>query len=51
MPILYHRLFVLTAIVIGFAMTAFCVILAIRARADLGHDHVHARFSKIKAKE
>lgn len=43
--------FVLTAIVIGFAMTAFCVILAIRARADLGHDHVHARFSKIKAKE
>ena len=25
---------VLTAIVIGFAMTAFCVILAIRARAD-----------------
>jgi multicomponent K+:H+ antiporter subunit C len=32
--------FVLTAIVIGFAMTAFVVILAIRARADLGNDHV-----------
>jgi len=31
---------VLTAIVIGFAMTAFVVILAIRARADLGNDHV-----------
>ncbi|CCQ12521.1 Na(+) H(+) antiporter subunit C [Pseudoalteromonas luteoviolacea B = ATCC 29581] len=32
---------VLTAIVIGFAMTAFVVILAIRARADLGNDHVN----------
>ncbi|MEO9656173.1 Na+/H+ antiporter subunit C [Marinomonas dokdonensis] len=31
---------VLTAIVIGFAMTAFAVILAMRARADLGSDHV-----------
>lgn len=31
---------VLTAIVIGFAMTAFSVILAMRARADLGNDHV-----------
>ncbi|RRJ83814.1 Na+/H+ antiporter subunit C [Aestuariirhabdus litorea] len=31
---------VLTAIVIGFAMTAFVVILAMRARADLGDDHV-----------
>ena len=31
---------VLTAIVIGFAMTAFAVILAMRARADLGNDHV-----------
>ena len=31
---------VLTAIVIGFAMTAFVVILAIRARGDLGSDHV-----------
>lgn len=31
---------VLTAIVIGFAMTAFAVILSMRARADLGNDHV-----------
>lgn len=31
---------VLTAIVIGFAMTAFVVVLAIRGRADLGNDHV-----------
>lgn len=34
---------VLTAIVIGFAMTAFIVILAIRARADMGNDHVDGR--------
>ncbi|WP_119393602.1 Na+/H+ antiporter subunit C [Salinibius halmophilus] len=34
---------VLTAIVIGFAMTAFVVILAIRARADLGNDHVDGK--------
>lgn len=34
---------VLTAIVIGFAMTAFSVILAMRARADLGNDHVDGR--------
>lgn len=31
---------VLTAIVIGFAMTAFLLILALRARAELGNDHV-----------
>ena len=31
---------VLTAIVIGFAMTAFVVVLALRAKADTGHDHV-----------
>ncbi|MGM0785181.1 MAG: Na+/H+ antiporter subunit C [Pseudomonadota bacterium] len=31
---------VLTAIVIGFAMTAFVVILAVRARSELGSDHV-----------
>lgn len=31
---------VLTAIVIGFAMTAFLVILAMRSRADQGNDHV-----------
>nr|WP_255654358.1 Na+/H+ antiporter subunit C [Alishewanella maricola] len=34
---------VLTAIVIGFAMTAFLVILAIRARSDLGNDHVDGK--------
>jgi len=34
---------VLTAIVIGFAMTAFIVILAIRARADMGNDHVDGK--------
>ncbi len=39
--------FVLTAIVIGFAMTAFVVILAIRGRADLGNDHVDG-YVKVK---
>ncbi|ALS98981.1 Na+/H+ antiporter subunit C [Lacimicrobium alkaliphilum] len=34
---------VLTAIVIGFAMIAFVVILAMRARADLGNDFVDGR--------
>lgn len=37
---------VLTAIVIGFAMTAFTVILAMRARADLGNDHIDGRPSE-----
>lgn len=31
---------VLTAIVIGFAMTAFVISLSLRARAELGNDHV-----------
>ena len=31
---------VLTAIVIGFAMTAVIIVLAMRSRADLGSDHV-----------
>jgi len=31
---------VLTAIVIGFAMTAFLVALALRSHADTGVDHV-----------
>lgn len=31
---------VLTAIVIGFAMTAFVVVLALRSKADTGDDHV-----------
>ena len=34
---------VLTAIVIGFAMTAFVVVLALRALGDLGGDHVDGR--------
>lgn len=34
---------VLTAIVIGFAMTAFAIILALRARADLGNDQVDGK--------
>lgn len=31
---------VLTAIVISFGMTAFVIVLALKARADLGNDHV-----------
>ena len=31
---------VLTAIVIGFGMTAFVITLAVRARGELGSDHV-----------
>ena len=34
---------VLTAIVIGFGMTAFVVILALRTRSELGSDHVDGR--------
>ncbi|KAB7623165.1 Na+/H+ antiporter subunit C [Alkalilimnicola sp. S0819] len=34
---------VLTAIVIGFAMTAFLVALALRARFVLGNDHVDGK--------
>ena len=34
---------VLTAIVIGFAMTAYLVVLALRARQALGNDHVDGR--------
>ena len=34
---------VLTAIVIGFAMTAFVVVLALRAFGELGGDHVDGR--------
>lgn len=34
---------VLTAIVIGFGMTAFVVILALRARGELGNDHVDGK--------
>lgn len=42
---------VLTAIVIGFAMTAFVVILAMRGRADLGNDHVDGRLPDIQARQ
>jgi multicomponent K+:H+ antiporter subunit C len=31
---------VLTAIVISFAMTAFVIVLALKARVELGNDHV-----------
>ena len=34
---------VLTAIVIGFGMTAFVMILAIRAHGELGSDHVDGK--------
>ena len=34
---------VLTAIVIGFAMTAFALILALRARSDLANDQVDGK--------
>ncbi|MDZ7662904.1 Na+/H+ antiporter subunit C [Thiohalophilus sp.] len=34
---------VLTAIVISFGMTAFAIVLALKARAELGNDHVDGR--------
>ena len=34
---------VLTAIVIGFAMTAFVILLALKALSELGNDHVDGR--------
>jgi multicomponent K+:H+ antiporter subunit C len=34
---------VLTAIVISFAMTAFIIMLALKAHAELGNDHVDGR--------
>ena len=42
---------VLTAIVISFAMTAFIVVLAIRANRTLGDDHVDAREPEGEARE
>ncbi|UCZ57857.1 Na+/H+ antiporter subunit C [Desulfurispirillum indicum] len=36
---------VLTAIVIGFGMTAFVVVLALRAKGELGTDHVDGKES------
>ncbi len=37
---------VLTAIVIGFGMIAFVVVLALKARVDLGTDHVDGQESR-----
>lgn len=34
---------VLTAIVIGFAMTAFLLVLSLRAKAELGNDHIDGK--------
>ncbi len=34
---------VLTAIVIAFAMTAFVIVLALKARDELGNDHVDGK--------
>ncbi|WP_026958707.1 MULTISPECIES: Na+/H+ antiporter subunit C [Aliagarivorans] len=42
---------VLTAIVIGFAMTAFAVILAMRGRSDSGNDHVDGKEPNLEWKE
>ncbi|WP_151703835.1 Na+/H+ antiporter subunit C [Nitrincola alkalilacustris] len=42
---------VLTAIVIGFAMTAYVVILALRGRADLGNDHVDGRLPEAPSRQ
>jgi len=41
---------VLTAIVIGFAMTAFVLVLALRARAELGNDHVDGKGDHLDVK-
>lgn len=37
---------VLTAIVISFAMTAFVIMLSLRARAELGSDHVDGHINQ-----
>jgi multicomponent K+:H+ antiporter subunit C len=42
---------VLTAIVIGFAMTAFVLVLAVRANIELGTDHVDGEPQKEGASE
>ena len=38
---------VLTAIVIAFAMTAFVIVLALKARDELGNDHVEGEGGKL----
>lgn len=40
---------VLTAIVIGFAMTAFLVVLALRGLAEQGNDHVDGQPNEERA--
>ncbi len=42
-PTLYHKHSVLTAIVIGFATTAFIVQLSLRSRYETGTDHVNSK--------
>ena len=42
---------VLTAIVISFGMTAFVVVLALRARYELGNDHVDGSDAKITERQ
>ncbi|MDD2882547.1 MAG: Na+/H+ antiporter subunit C [Rhodoferax sp.] len=41
---------VLTAIVIGFAMTAFVIMLSLRARDEFGNDHVDGTDTTVPAK-
>jgi multicomponent K+:H+ antiporter subunit C len=42
---------VLTAIVIGFAMTALLLVIALRARAETGTDHVDGGGSAVTSHE
>lgn len=42
---------VLTAIVISFATTAFVLVLALRARAELGNDHVDGKEQVMRVEE
>ena len=42
---------VLTAIVIAFAMTAFVIVLALKARDELGNDHVDGEGAKLPDNE
>jgi multicomponent K+:H+ antiporter subunit C len=42
---------VLTAIVIAFGMTAFLIVLALKARGELGNDHVDGLDSKTVRRE
>lgn len=41
---------VLTAIVIGFGMTAFVLVLAVRARQEQGSDHVDGKITRSAGK-